>query len=57
MCKVFWVYTADPCMVVEYAWVELNEQIIDPTPHLNKMPMNFTAFQHNVITVKQLKQQ
>ena len=52
----FLVYTADPCIVVEYAWIELNEQIIDPTlPHLNKNADELYYFPAQRLTVKQLK--
>jgi len=44
-------------LIVEYAWIELNRQIIDPTLPLNKIPVNFTTFPAQRQTVKQQKQQ
>lgn len=51
----FLVYTIDPCIPIEYAWIELDEQIVDPTlPHLNPTDQEFYYFPAQSLTVKQL---
>lgn len=51
----FLVDAAQPCVPIEYAWIELDEQIVDPTlPHLNKNAQELHYFPAQRLSVQQL---
>jgi hypothetical protein len=52
----FLVYASKPYRLIEHAWLEVAEQIVDPNlPHLNKKAADLTYFPAQRLTVKQLK--
>lgn len=52
----FLVYTVEPCLIVEYAWIELEDRIVDPTfPHLNKNAQELSYFPAHRLSVQQMK--
>lgn len=52
----FVVYASKPYRLIEHAWLELEDKIIDPNfPHLNKKAADLSYFAAHKLTVKQLK--
>lgn len=52
----FLVCMGEPCIPIEYAWIELDERIIDPTlPHLNRNAEELYYFAAQRLSVQQLK--
>ncbi|MFM7426154.1 MAG: hypothetical protein ACKO7W_14370, partial [Elainella sp.] len=52
----FVVYASKPYRLIEHAWLEAANQIIDPNlPHLNKKAADLSYFPAQRLTVKQLK--
>lgn len=52
----FLIYAVEPCILLEYGWIELDGQIVDPTfPHLNKNAQELYYFPAQHLTIKQLK--
>lgn len=52
----FLVCMGEPCIPIEYAWIELDERIIDPTlPHLNRNAQELYYFAAQRLSLQQLK--
>lgn len=52
----FLVCGKEPCTIVEYSWLELDDYIIDPTfPHLNLDAQELFYFPAQSLSVKRLK--
>lgn len=52
----FLAFAGDPFKPIEHSWIELEDQIIDPTlPHLNRKAQGLHYFAAQRLTVKQLK--
>lgn len=52
----FLVCMGEPCIPIEYAWIELDGRIIDPTlPHLNRNAEELYYFAAQYLSVQQLK--
>lgn len=52
----FLVYSVTPCKILEYAWIEQGDCLIDPSfPHLNKNAQELHYFAAQRLSVKQLK--
>ncbi len=51
----FLVSAIEPCILVEYGWIEFEEQIVDPTfVHLNQDAQTLYYFPAQCLSVKQL---
>jgi len=51
----FLVYAVAPYIPIEYAWIEIEERIVDPTlPHLNKNEQELYYFSAQHLSVQQL---
>jgi hypothetical protein len=52
----FLVCMGEPCIPIEYAWIELEQRIVDPTlPHLNRNAEELYYFAAQRLSVQQLK--